>query len=325
MVDEKPKEAAAGVLTSADASAVEPATEQAPKADSSPAVPTPLKTKRASFFGQFVDRVRSPGLEKKESDVVPAVATSPEEPKEAATDAILPIAGSDAEPKTEALATNAVVKEKESDSVLSKFLSRDRFKSFGLESPSVTKTADEAKAGERSKGVLASTTAAATTSTSPLALSEAKDALAVEGSAMITSATGTPELAKDKRRTSFFANIGGSGKKERKVSGGVSDSEKSADARSNLLGNLFRKPSQALRGKDLKTSKDSSPAVPAKDESKAVASESSAVDAAAATTHEPSKAVVPPASDPVPDHLGPVVIESSLPRLDTAPAVASTA
>ena len=241
-------------------------TEEAPKTAAATTAPMPAKpTKRASLFGQFFDRVRTPAHEKKEHEVVPVasskdgavvakpvhepVATTGDGSTAAATASTdEPAAAKDTITSKETKEETAPKKE-EKENLLGKFLNRDRSKSPA--------------AGSRNekKDVVVPVNAPAEASAPSSNVTSAADAPTTEASVPATAATttATPEASKDKRRTSFFGNFGNSTKKEKKPAEVNTETDKSANEHKPnsplpRLGSIFRKPNQGVKGnKDAKT------------------------------------------------------------------------
>ena len=233
-------------------------TEDNPKTSTTGAAAMPAKpTKRSSIFGQFFDKVRTPVHEKKEHEVIPVVsgkdgevAASPAYGSVATADngsaaATAPAAGSSA--SKDGITGKGTKEEKDSKEVekenfIGKLLNRDRSKSPAADVRAEKK--DDIALNTSSAEPLAPSTDAAAVSTP-----------ATEDTAAINAST--PEVSKDKRRSSFFGNLGGSTKKEKKpvevnTEGDKTVNENKPNSPIPRLSSIFRKPSQGV-----KTSKDS--------------------------------------------------------------------
>lgn len=229
-------EAAADEAKPADE--VKPVEAEAAAAAAEPEVkptPTPKANKRTSIFGNFFEKVRSPAVEKKESEVAPTVppkdndvVAAPAEESAVATDAAEPTAAA-AEPATEAAESKPATTPtpaKEKAGFFSKFGKKKEAESPAAETPAAVEVKPEEAAVP-----------------------------AVDGEAAAApSPKATPEpLNKEKRRTSFFGNFG--------AKGGEADGEKKKG-----LGGLFRNPSKAVKSnKD----KEAAPKVDEEPETKA--------------------------------------------------------
>lgn len=179
-------------MTAAPAS---PAENGASKDDKkAEATPTAPKSKRASLFGNFFQKVTSPSHEKFDKEATAAVA----EPSVVASTA----------PQLDNPVEDASIQP--------------------LESETVTAPAEAADAKE-----------------SPAAPAETAPA------AEPVASPATSPAAKEKRRTSFFGNLGV--KKEKK--GDASDSDVTdgeGKAKTNKFGSLFRKPGKAAKAEEKK-------------------------------------------------------------------------
>ncbi|KAF1989402.1 hypothetical protein K402DRAFT_418678 [Aulographum hederae CBS 113979] len=279
-----------------------PVTEEAPKAAETEATETakPKANKRQSIFGNFFEKVRSPTTEKKEPELAPAVPPKDEPvpaPETAEPAAEVPAAEpaaveapvEDKPAVPEKAADKAVTPKKEKESFFDKFLHKAE--------KSKTPTA------ETSAPAPAVEEPATTEPTAESAVEEAPAATEPVNGVTETPAPATEPVKSDKRRSSFFSNLG-TLKKDKKptaekpvekpaepaapVTEGettettpaepVKELAKEPKEKSPLpgkLGGLFRNPSKMMRGKK---DKEAAPA-PAKVEE----------------TTEPAKEEAPPA------------------------------
>jgi len=253
--DSKPAEGIVATDNAADAAPVleEPAKTGEPTIEDANKKPTlPKPSKRGSVFGNFFEKVRSPVTEKKESDVAPAV---PPKDNETAPVIPLPTETAAAEPPIE----NAFDENKEApavppkaerptvekkESFFEKFLHMgEKAKTPTTETAPVLPTSTEAPAAE-------------TTEAPKIETEAPKDTPAVEDKAPITNGhhkeeTGATEPAKtDKRRSSFFSNLGGTikGKKEPTSGDEAAEGTEKKTPMPAKLGGLFRNPSKMMRG-----------------------------------------------------------------------------
>ncbi|KAF2089136.1 hypothetical protein K490DRAFT_72753 [Saccharata proteae CBS 121410] len=169
----------------------------------------PKPAKRASLFGNFFEKVRSPASEKKESEVAPVVP-----PKDGEAVAAEPLVTDSTAPAISAAVGEPVVPAAEEPKV---------------EEPNKEKKGFFGKFNKEPKSPSAE---------SPLAAEEAPVAAPVEGEAAATNgaAVATPETKQEKRK-SFFGNFG---KK--------SEGETEGESKPSKLGGLFRNPSKAVKG-----------------------------------------------------------------------------
>ena len=237
--------------------------EETPKATTAGAAAMPARpTKRTSIFGQFFDKVRTPVHEKKENEVMPAVSSkdgeataSPAHGSAATADSGTAVAtakpAADSSASKDGIAGKEVREEKDSkevekDNFLGKFLNRDRSKS----------PAADVRAEKKDDAVLATSPAEPSAQPTDAA---AVTAPATEGT--VANSAATPEVNKDKRRSSFFGNLGNSAKKEKKPIEVSTEGDKSANENKPSspiprLSSIFRKPSQGVKAsKETKTEK----------------------------------------------------------------------
>jgi len=228
--------------------AVKPVEETKAEETAAPAVPAaeekPKPAKRASIFGNFVEKLRSPTSEKKEADLIPAPVPAAKEPEVAAeapkveepVAAVAPATEAAAEaPKVEEAkpATNATPHKEKSSFSFGKFLggAKEKVKSPTTEKAPASeapKLEDPVKSDEAP--VLAPVEPVAPIE--PTAVTEAPK----EEEATPAVATTPPQ----KKRGSIFGNLtGGSVKKEK-------DGE--ASEKKGLSG-LFRSASKAAKTK----------------------------------------------------------------------------
>lgn len=238
-------------------------TEDDHKTTATGAAAMPAKpTKRTSIFGQFFDKVRTPGHEKKEHEVIPVISSKdgeaiatpahgsvPTADKGSTAATAKPAAGSSA--SKDGIIGKEVKEEKDSKEVekenfLGKFLNRDRSKS----------PAADVRAQKKDDAVVATSPAEPSASSTDAG---AVPATATEGTT--ATSAGTPEVSKDKRRSSFFGNLGGSARKEKKPTDVSTEGDKSANENKPnspipRLSSMFRKPSQGVKSsKDIKAEK----------------------------------------------------------------------
>ncbi|KAF2120841.1 Pleckstrin homology domain-containing protein [Lophiotrema nucula] len=231
-------------------------TTEAPKEETKPAVEEkPKPTKRGSIFGSFVEKLKSPTTEKKESEVVPAPPakepeTTAEAPKveEPVTAAPIPADVTAEAPKEEkkegVKPATTPAKEKQHFS-FGKFLggAKEKVKSPSTEKSPVeaakTTTEEPAKAEETPAPVPAAPIEPAAEAPKEEAIKPAEEA----------PATTTPAATKPKRG-SIFGNLTGSVKKEKE--GEASDKPKG-------LSGLFRQASKAGKSKKEKEPTTSTP------------------------------------------------------------------
>ena len=230
-------------------------TEEMPKTTTPSAAAMPAKpTKRASIFGQFFDRVRTPGHEKKEYEFVPTVSSK--DGGDVASPVQEPVATTDSGPvavatesNTESAAAKDVIasketkegslpKKEEKENLLGKFLNRDRSKSPAADSR------------KEKKDVIVPVAASTEASAPSTDVTSAAGTPATE--APVAATTATPEISKDKRRTSFFGNLGSSAKKEKRPTEVNTEADKSPNEHKPnspipRLGSIFRKPSHGVK------------------------------------------------------------------------------
>jgi hypothetical protein len=235
----------------------------------------PKPTKRGSIFGNFVEKLRSPTTEKKESEVAPVVpakdtpVVAAEAPK--IEEPVAPVAETAEAPKEEAKKeevkkeeTPATVttphKEKEHFS-FSKFFPKEKAKSPTTEAPKEPIVSAEAPKIEEPVAPVAETAEAPK--------EEAKEEPAKEET--------TPAAHKAKRG-SIFGNLTNTVKKEK------TEGEASEPKKENKLTGLFRSASKSVKPL---AKKEKEPATPAKVEEK---EEPKSV--------EPTPAVTEPAAEP---------------------------
>lgn len=265
--------ATAAHATDAPSEETKPAETEAPaeaketEAAKDAAIP-PKPVKRGSFFGTFVEKLRSPTHEKKESEIAPAVpAKDTETPAApAATETAEEAKPTEAAPATTEAATEAKPEEKpaekaekattphkEKKNFFDSFLHKEKAKTptteaAPAEAKKEEKPAEETKSEEKPAEKAAEATEPATGVTA-------------------TASAATPEASKDKRRTSFFGNLTGSVKKEK------SEGETDGEPKHSKLGGLFRNPSKLGKSKEAKKETTTPPKVeeetPAKEESSA--------------------------------------------------------
>ncbi len=163
-----------------------------------------------------------------------AATPAPLDTTPATTSAVAPV--DTAAPKIEETPTTVTPKA-EKENIFNKFLNKEKAKTPTSETP-VTPV--------EPKDAAPATTE--TTETAPAA----------------TTATPTPELAKEKRRTSFFGNLGGSVKKIQKpepsTEAETAEGEQKHSSPISTFGSLFRNPSKAMKGN--KKDKEPIPEVP---------------------------------------------------------------
>ncbi|KAJ9648013.1 hypothetical protein H2199_001790 [Coniosporium tulheliwenetii] len=242
----------AGTTASIDAHAIATTTTEGIAEATEPKSTTtaPKPTKRGSVFGTLFEKVRSPVHEKKESEVAPTVP-----PKDTETPVTAPITETN-EPLTSAAPTEttttsaaATTPHKERENFFGKFLGKREAKSPAAEVPPAIPTTEKA-----------TETPAAAPIVSPAVEERATDVPA-NGAATNVHSTATPE-SKDKRRTSFFGNLTGSVKKDKKPDNhaeGESPVEtEHKQSGVSKLGGLFRNPSKAMKS-NKETKKDVTP------------------------------------------------------------------
>ncbi|KAK3063195.1 hypothetical protein LTS18_002315, partial [Coniosporium uncinatum] len=253
--DSKPAEGIAAADGAADAAPTleEPAKTGEPTIEDANKKSTlPKPSKRGSVFGNFFEKVRSPVTEKKESDVAPAV---PPKDNEAAPIIAPTTETVAAEPTSE----SALNEDKEApavppkaerptaekkESFFEKFLHMgEKAKTPTTEAAPVLPASIEAPAAE-------------TTEAPKIETEAQKDISVIEDKAPIVNGhhkeeTAATEPAKtDKRRSSFFSNLGGTIKGKKEPTSGdeaVEGTEKKSPMPAKL-GGLFRNPSKMMRG-----------------------------------------------------------------------------
>lgn len=250
----------------------------------------PKPAKRNSIFGSIYQKVKSPTAEKKEHEVAPAVPpkdseapqiaepvkdtddtfqdapeTKVEEPAEAKVEEPLatttaataaPAAIATEEKKTSPTTEKAATPKKEKESFLGGLLSKARAKSPGaskreekkdvpaaVEAPAVPPK-DEIKAEEPVTAPAATEPAVDETSAATATTAAPVEAPATEAEPKKEEATAPNNT----RRRSYFGSLG---QKKEKTESETSENEKPL----GKLSNIFRKPSQAIRGSNDKTPK----------------------------------------------------------------------
>lgn len=307
---------AAPVITS-DVPAVEPKVEETPavveeKKVEEKKAEKPKPTKRASIFGNFVEKLKSPTSEKKEADLVPAVpakdtevsAEAPklEEPATTETAPVLPpveTGVAPAETATEApkveetkATTISPAKEKKSFS-FGKFVGGNKEK---VKSPATEKTPELPKTEETPK---------------------VEETPAVGAPAAVEPVTeATKEEAKEETATEAAPTTAPVPKKRGSIFGGLSSKKEGDDKARSGFGGLFRAASKAGKPKE-KKEKEITPAAK--------------VEEVAEPTEETTPAVEEKKEEPVvaaePTTIGDVVPEAVSVGQDTksTPQVSATA
>ncbi|KAF2264545.1 hypothetical protein CC78DRAFT_568242 [Lojkania enalia] len=238
VVTDKVPETEAPKAEDTPASAAEPAAED--KKEEKKEEEKPKPTKRGSIFGNFVEKLRSPTTEKKESEVAPAApAKEPEPtaeaPKVEETPAAAPAEGATEAPKEEAKpAATTPHKEKQHFS-FGKFLGGAKEK---VKSPTTEKEPAAAEAPKTEEPAKPEETSAPAPTAEPAAEAPKEEKKEEEAA--------TP--ASKPKRGSIFGNLTGSVKKE-----------KEGEEKHKGISGLFRKASSATKPK-----KEKEPATPAK-------------------------------------------------------------
>ncbi|OJJ49350.1 hypothetical protein ASPZODRAFT_129788 [Penicilliopsis zonata CBS 506.65] len=263
--EDKKEEETAPVAAAAAAPAPAPVAEEKEKA---PAKSRSQSRKRASIFGSFLGKKEE--AEKKEEKPEEAKAVEPvaEIPTEAAPVAEVPAVPAVAAEETPVAVPAVETAEKEEKKAETPVAQKKRASIFGnffqkVTSPSHEKSEKEATAPAEPAAVSStapqlenpveeaavapiepeSVTAPAETAA---ATAEAAETPAEAAPAEAPAAAATSPAPKDKRRTSFFGNLGI--KKEKK--GETSDNEATdgeTKHKSNKLGGIFRMPSKAVK------------------------------------------------------------------------------